>query len=158
VDTTARAMMQSGNRDENLASLLPAELAGRNLVVFDGVCVLCSGFARTVAWLDRGDRFRFATAQSPLGEALFRHFGLPTEVYETNLVLIDGTGYTRMDSLIATFIALGWPWRAIALLKVLPRPVRDWLYRRIARNRYALFGRLDRCEVPSGRLRNRLIG
>lgn len=138
--------------------LLPADLAGRDLIVFDGVCVLCSGFARTVARLDRRDRFRFATAQSPLGEALFRQFGLPTDVYETNLVLIDGVGHTRMDSLIATFVALGWPWRVVAALKLLPRPLRDWLYRRIARNRYALFGRLDRCEVPSGRLRDRLIG
>ncbi len=148
--------MQADTRRD--AAELPLELAGRNLVVFDGECVLCSGFVKTIAWLDTRDRFRFATAQSPLGEALFRQFGLPTEVYETNLVLIDGVGYTRMDSLIATAIALGWPWRALAVLRLLPRRLSDFIYRRIARNRYALFGRRDGCEVPSDRLRDRLLG
>jgi predicted DCC family thiol-disulfide oxidoreductase YuxK len=138
--------------------LLPAELEGRHLIVFDGVCVLCSGFAKAVARLDRRDRFRFATAQSPLGEALFKHFGLPTDAYETNLVIVDGVGYQRMESLVATMRALGWPWRAASLAMLLPMPVRDWIYRRIASNRYALFGKKDSCEIPDGRLRSRLIG
>ena len=114
--------MQADTRRTDLTGLLPPELAGRNLIVFDGVCVFCSGFATMVARLDRADRFRFATAQSPLGEALFRRHGLPTEVYETNLVVTDGIGYTRMESLIATADALGWPWRALRLLKLLPEP------------------------------------
>lgn len=150
--------MQADTRRTDLTGLLPPELAGRNLIVFDGVCVFCSGFATMVARLDRADRFRFATAQSPLGEALFRRHGLPTEVYETNLVVTDGVGYMRMESLIATANALGWPWRALRLLKLLPEPLRDWLYRCVARNRYALFGRRDNCDIPDRRLRDRLIG
>ena len=93
------------------------------LIVFDGVCVLCSGFAQSVVRLDRAQKFRFATAQSPLGEALYRKYGLRTDIYETNIVIIDGVAYQRMDSLIAVFDALGWPWRAVRVLKLLPRPV-----------------------------------
>lgn len=148
----------TASRPDNPSPLLPAELAGRHLIVFDGVCVLCSGFAKAVARLDGQDRFRFATAQSPLGTALFRHYGLPTETYETNLVIIDGVGYQRMESLVATMKALGWPWRAAGVLLLLPKPLRDWLYRCIASNRYALFGRKDSCELPSDGLRKRLIG
>ena len=128
------------------------------LVVFDGVCVLCSFFARFIVLFDRERRFRFATAQSPLGEALFRAHGLRTDVYETNLVLIDGVPHTRLDSLVATAVALGWPLRVAAVLNVMPRPWRDWLYDRIAKNRYAIFGRKDSCEIPAGDLRERLIG
>ncbi|WP_274626611.1 thiol-disulfide oxidoreductase DCC family protein [Arvimicrobium flavum] len=84
-----------------LADILPAALGDRHLVVFDGVCVLCSGFARTIMRLDRHDRFRFTTAQSPLGEALFRRFGLPVDDYETNLVLVDGVAHLRMEGFIA---------------------------------------------------------
>jgi predicted DCC family thiol-disulfide oxidoreductase YuxK len=136
-----------------------ADLDGRYpLIVFDGVCVLCSGFARTVVRLDRQNRFRFATAQSPLGEALYRKHGLRTDVYETNLVIIDGVAYTRMESLVAVMDVLGWPWRAAKVLMLLPRPLRDWFYNRIARNRYALFGRKDSCEIPSAELRARIIG
>jgi predicted DCC family thiol-disulfide oxidoreductase YuxK len=63
-----------------------------------------------------------------------------------------------MDSLIAVYDALGWPWRAVRVLKLLPRPVRDWLYGLIARNRYALFGQKANCDIPSAALRNRIIG
>jgi predicted DCC family thiol-disulfide oxidoreductase YuxK len=128
------------------------------LIVFDGVCVLCSGFARTVVRLDREKRFRFVTAQSPLGEALYRRHGLRTDVYETNLVIVDGVAYTKMDSFIAVMSALGWPWRVAKMLGLLPRPIRDWIYDRVAKNRYALFGRKESCEIPSSELRERIIG
>ncbi|WP_407660573.1 thiol-disulfide oxidoreductase DCC family protein [Mesorhizobium huakuii] len=128
------------------------------LIVFDGVCVLCSGFVRMVVRLDRQSRFRFATAQSPFGEALFRKHGLRTDAYETNLVLVDGLAFTKLDSLVAVMSELGWPWRAAKVLLLLPRPLRDWLYIGIAGNRYALFGRKDSCDIPSAELRGRLIG
>ena len=66
--------------------------------MFDGVCVLCSGFARFILKRDRDFAFRFTTAQSPLGQALFRHYGLDTETFETNLVLVDGRAYAKLDT------------------------------------------------------------
>ncbi|MBZ9738026.1 MULTISPECIES: thiol-disulfide oxidoreductase DCC family protein [unclassified Mesorhizobium] len=132
--------------------------ASQPLIVFDGVCVFCSGFVRMVVRLDRKARFRFATAQSPLGEVLFRGYNLPTDSYETNLVLVGGVPFTRLDSFVAVMTELGWPWRAARALLLLPRPLRDWFYDRIAGNRYALFGRKDSCDVPSAELRGRLIG
>lgn len=128
------------------------------LIVFDGICVLCSGFVRMVVRLDRQGRFRFATAQSSFGEALFRKHGLRTDSYETNLVLIDGVAFTRLDSFVAVMSELGWPWRAMKALLLLPRPLRDWLYDRVAKNRYALFGRKDSCDIPSPELRERFLG
>ena len=130
----------------------------RPLIVFDGVCVLCSGFVRMVIRLDRRQRFRFATAQSPLGETLFIERGLRTDSYETNLVLVDGIAFTQLDSFVAVMAELGWPWRAAKVLLLLPRPLRDWLYDRVAKNRYALFGKKDSCDIPSPELRRRFIG
>ena len=128
------------------------------LLVFDGVCVFCSGFVQLIVRLDRKKRFRFATAQSPFGEALFRRHGLPTDDYDSNLAIIDGVGFTHLDSFIAIMAELGWPWRAAKALLILPRPLRDWIYNRVAKNRYALFGRKDSCEIPSAELRQRLVG
>ena len=116
------------------------------------------GCGRAIMRLDRHDRFRFATAQSPLGEALFRHFGLPIDDYETNLVLVDGVAYQRLDGFIAAMAALGWPWRAARLLRLLPAGLRDSLYGLIARNRYRIFGRRAQCEIPSKAFRERLVG
>lgn len=136
----------------------PAYDGRQPLIVFDGICVLCSSFARFVVRFDRDQQFRFVTAQSPLGEALYRKYGLRTDFYETNLVIIDGVAYLRLDSLIAALDLIGWPWRAARILKPLPRPIRDWLYGLIARNRYALFGKKQDCEIPSAALRARIIG
>ena len=130
----------------------------RPLIVFDGVCVLCNGFARFVARHDEADRFRFAEAQSALGGALFRHYGLDDTDFETNLLIQDGYAYGRMEAFARILSELGGVWSAARAVLALPRPVRDWLYDRIAKNRYEIFGRYETCPArrdPS--IGNRLI-
>jgi predicted DCC family thiol-disulfide oxidoreductase YuxK len=72
----------------------------RALLVFDGVCVLCSASARFILKRDHAWRFRFATAQSPLGQALFRHYGLDAQTFETNLLLVEGRAYAKLDTVV----------------------------------------------------------
>ena len=129
----------------------------KGLIVFDGVCVLCTGFARFVLTRDRDFAFRLTTAQSPLGQALFRHYGLDTETYETNLVLIDGRAHAKLDTVVAVAQRLGGPWRLLWTLRLLPRPVADWIYDRVAQNRYRLFGRTDACILPPPEWRARFL-
>jgi predicted DCC family thiol-disulfide oxidoreductase YuxK len=136
---------------------VPAFADDKALVVFDGVCVLCSGFARFILEHDRDFAFRLTTAQAPLGQALFRHYGLNTQEFETNLVLVDGRAYGKLDSIVVAAERLGGVWRALSLLRLLPRPIADWLYDRVARNRYALFGRTERCMIPPAEWRDRFI-
>ena len=127
------------------------------LIVFDGECVLCSVFARFVFARDRRARFRFTMAQSDLGQALYRHYGLDTRDFETNLVIIDGRLHGKLSGFARVMAELVWPWRALAVLRLVPRPLGDWLYDRIAKNRYRLFGRYDTCRLPSPELRARVI-
>jgi predicted DCC family thiol-disulfide oxidoreductase YuxK len=136
---------------------VPAFADDKAVVVFDGVCVLCSGFARFILKRDSEFAFRLATAQSRLGQALFRHYALATDDFETNLVLVDGRAYGKLDSVAAAGTRLGGPWRALSLLRLLPRPFADWLYDRIARNRYALFGRTEHCMIPPPEWRDRFM-
>jgi len=124
----------------------------RPLIVFDGVCVLCNGFARFVAKRDSAERFRFAEAQSALGGALFRHYGLDDIDFETNLLIQDGRAYGRIEAFARILGELGGPWSAAKAVLALPRPVRDWLYDRIAKNRYAIFGRYETCPAKGDRL------
>ena len=127
------------------------------LIVFDGECVLCSAFTRFVFRHDRRGRFRFTMAQSPLGQGLYRHYGLNPQDFETNLVILDGVLHAKMASFATVMATLGWPWRALSVVRLIPRPIGDWLYDRIARNRYRLFGRYDACRMPSPELRARVI-
>ena len=136
---------------------VPTFADDKAVLVFDGVCVLCSGFARFILKRDATFAFRLVTAQSPLGQALFRHYGLATDDFETNLVLADGRAYAKLDTVVIAGERLGGLWRLLALLHLLPRPFADWLYDRVARNRYALFGRTEICMMPPPKCRDRFI-
>jgi predicted DCC family thiol-disulfide oxidoreductase YuxK len=121
---------------------------GGPIILFDGHCVLCSANARFVLRHDRRRRFRLAAAQSEAGAALQRRFGLNRDSLETIAVIEDGRAITESDAVIAIAAGLGWPWRAAAAAKLVPRALRDSLYRWIARNRYRWFGRRESCWRP----------
>ena len=129
-------------------SALLETVGDKPLIVFDGMCVLCSANARFVLKHDRRRRFRLTTAQGPLGEALYHRYGLANGDYETMLVIERGELLTQSDAAIAIARGLGWPWRAAAAARIVPRPIRDAVYRLVARNRYRWFGRREACWVP----------
>lgn len=118
------------------------------LIVFDGHCVLCSANARFVLRHDRARRFRLTIAQGETGRDVQRRFGLDPEALATIIVVQDGKALVRSDAVLAIVAGLGWPWRAFALFRLVPRFVRDPLYGLVARNRYRWFGRRDACFLP----------
>jgi predicted DCC family thiol-disulfide oxidoreductase YuxK len=136
---------------------VPAFDDSRPLIVFDGDCVFCSRSMRLVARADRRRRFRMTSAQQPLGQALYRHIGLPNDRFDTYLVLIDGWIFRRTDALIAMAGLLPWPYRAAELLRFVPRRLRDAGYDLLAGNRYRLFGRKVACGLADPALRGRLL-
>ena len=133
-----------------------AEDLTQDLVVFDGDCVLCSHSARFVHRNDRALRFRFVAIKSPYGRALAVRFGIDPEAPETNLAVLDGRVFFKLDAVIAVLAALP-SWRWMAVLKVIPKPVRDWIYDRIARSRYAIFGRREQCWAGSADFQSRIL-
>lgn len=130
----------------------------KTLIIFDGVCVLCSGFAQFVLARDPGRRVLFALAQSDFGEALYRHYDLKPSDYETNLVIADGRLFVKTRAFAKVMTTLGWPWKACALVRLVPTPIADWLYDRVARNRYRIFGRHDVCMLPDPSMQSRMVG
>lgn len=130
----------------------------RPLLVFDGECVMCSHSAEFVLARDRPRQFRFLAAQSDLGRALFDHFGLDSEDFETFLVLHEGRPYLRSSAALKIAALLGFPWTVFSVFRLVPRPLRDWVYDLIARNRFRLFGRRDQCYLPSPEDAERFLG
>ena len=128
------------------------------LIVFDGDCVLCSRSMRLILRLDRAERFRFATAQGDIGQGLYRYLDLPTDNFETYLLVADGKVHQRTAAVIEIAKRLGWPWKAGVALIVIPRPIRDALYNLIARHRYRIFGRSTACGMADPAVRERILG
>jgi predicted DCC family thiol-disulfide oxidoreductase YuxK len=118
------------------------------IVVFDGKCVLCSGFAQFVLRHDRDARFRLLAAQSGLGDALYRHFELDPLHYET-YILLDGIAYFRSEAAIRILEGLGMPWRLASIGHLCPLRIRDGFYDFVARNRLRWFGARRTCYVPA---------
>lgn len=127
------------------------------VVLFDGVCRLCSTWARFLIRFDRDRVFRLATVQSEAGKAILAWHGLPTDSYETMVVVEGPTVYTKSAAFIRVVARLPFPWPLTGVVWIIPRFIRDWLYDRVARNRYKLFGRYDTCLVPSPDIASRFL-
>lgn len=125
--------------------LVPPFPDDKPILFYDGVCVLCSGFADTVLRLDRRQRIRLAAAQSPLGQSIYTHYGLQQGDYETNLFLADGIPHQKLNAFLKVMSVLGFPWSLTGIAYILPAPIRNWCYDRVARNRYRVFGKHDAC-------------
>ena len=141
----------------HLDPYVPTWDESKGLIVFDGECIFCSSFVRFVLRHDHQARFNFTMAQSKLGQALYRHYRLNTTEYETNLVISHGRLYEKLNAFIKVMSELGWPWRVFVILRILSRQIAAWLYDRIAKNRYRIFGRYETCMLPSEALRARII-
>ena len=136
---------------------VPAFEGGGPVVFMDGDCALCTRSARTIAKLDRVGEFRVCPIQSALGRGMLKHYGLDPDDPESWLYLADGKAYTSLDAVIRVGQRLGGWGRTLRILRILPRRAQDWLYRRIARNRYRLFGRTHMCDLPDRDLRRQLL-
>lgn len=137
---------------------VPAFPDDRPILIFDGNCVLCSSFAQFILRHDKAHRFRLMAAQTALGAALYRHFGLDPSDYETNILIEDGRAWLKSEGSIRVFEYLGWPWSLVAVGRLLPRAARDWLYEIIARNRLRWFGIRASCFQPDPSQADRFLG
>jgi predicted DCC family thiol-disulfide oxidoreductase YuxK len=135
------------------------------IIYYDGLCGLCDGFARFVVARDRLARYRFAPLQ---GETARVRLGanLPLDALST-IVLEDDPALrpigaadglrVRSDAALAILAGLGHGWGAVRVLRIVPRPIRDWVYNFIARHRLRWFGRRDACRIPGPDERDRFL-
>ena len=128
----------------------------RPVILFDGVCNLCNRFVLFVIDRDRQAHFSFASLQSEPGRRLLQAYGIPDDV--STLVLVeDGRVSTRSTAALRIASWLGPAWSMCRVLMLIPRPARDLVYDWVARYRYAWFGRLDSCRLPTNELRTRFL-
>jgi predicted DCC family thiol-disulfide oxidoreductase YuxK len=123
--------------------------------LFDGVCVLCSGGVRHVLKHERRHNMRFVAIQSDEGKALARQHGIDPENPESFLFIDDGKALAKSDGVLALLYHINGPARLLRVGTLLPKLIRDWLYDRVAQNRYRLFGKRNSCMMPEESQRHR---
>jgi len=129
----------------------------RPIIIFDGYCAMCSGFARFVLRHDRNGMFRLVPAQSALGRALYVHYGLDPVDYETNILVENGVAWFKAEGSIRMAERLGLPWRLAAAARLLPGAWREALYDIVARNRLRIFGKREVCYVSDPHYADRFL-
>jgi predicted DCC family thiol-disulfide oxidoreductase YuxK len=118
------------------------------VVLFDGTCKLCNGWAKFIIRHDRLHCIRLATVQSSQGQQLLAWAGLPTDHFNTIVLIANDSFSVRSDAMFEILSRLPPPWPWISVFRFVPGAFRDWAYDRIALNRYALFGRYDSSRAP----------
>jgi predicted DCC family thiol-disulfide oxidoreductase YuxK len=128
------------------------------VVLFDGVCNLCNATVNFLIDRDPGARLRFAALQSPEGQAVLARVGRQVQGEPESVFLVEGGRlYERSTAALRIARVLKGPWPLFYALVAVPRPLRDVVYRWVARNRYRWFGKADACRLPTPALRARFL-
>lgn len=127
------------------------------ILIFDGVCNICSFGVGIVLRADRKGVFRFAFGQGERGAALKEAYGLPKGDLESVTLIEDGRCYSKSDAVIEVVRRLPFPWPLLSVFKIVPKFLRDPLYSLVARNRYRWFGMRETCFIPAPEHMNRFI-
>jgi predicted DCC family thiol-disulfide oxidoreductase YuxK len=129
----------------------------RPIIIFDGNCVLCSGSAAFVLRHDAAGTFRLLAAQSPLGGALYSHYGLDPKDYETMILIAEGVAHFKSEAAIRIAQGLGLPWSLAGGFRIVPRRLRDAVYGWVARNRIRWFGARTVCYRADPKFAGRFL-
>ena len=128
------------------------------IILYDGVCGLCNRLNQFLLKRDIHDRIRFASLQSEFAAKVLRRHGADPDDLDTVYVIEDYETpnerlLARSDAILDVVRELGGFWKIAGWGKILPRPIRDTLYKLVARNRYRVFGKYDTCMMPEPRYR-----
>jgi predicted DCC family thiol-disulfide oxidoreductase YuxK len=127
------------------------------IVLFDGICHLCTTSVQFIITRDPNGYFTFASLQSEVGRTLLEKHGLHPDALDM-FVLIEGSRcFTRSDAALRVAKHLSGCWSLLRILSLIPKPIRDWGYTIIARNRYRWFGTHEICMVPSQDMLDRFL-
>ncbi len=130
----------------------------RPILLFDGVCNLCTGSVRFVIQRDAGKQFRFASLQSSIAKELLGTDGDEAAENPESIVLIDDDGiWHRSTAALRIAGRLSGLWSLLQVFMIVPRPLRDCVYDFIGRRRYRWFGRTEACWVPEQDVSDRFL-
>ena len=127
------------------------------ILLFDGVCNLCTGIVKFIIKNDKKEVFRFAALQSQSGQALLKKLNLPATDFDTFVLIIGDQYYTKSTAVLHVLKALGGLWEVLYVYIVFPESMRDFIYDIVARTRYRVFGKKETCLVPSPEIKDRFL-
>lgn len=127
------------------------------IVLFDGVCNFCNAAVNFVIFRDKAGYFKFAPLQSEIGEELAGKHGIDKIETDSVIVVEDEKVYTHSSAALQIAKRLDGIWKLAYAFVIVPKPLRDLLYKLFAKHRYRLFGKQDACMMPTPDVRARFL-
>jgi len=130
--------------------------AAHPVILFDGVCNLCTSSVQFIIRRDKKSLFQFASLQSAYGGQQLRDLNLPSREFNS-LILVSDKVYQKSSAALEITRHLSGAWPVLYIFKLVPRFFRDWIYEGVSKNRYRLFGKKEECMIPAPELKSRFI-
>jgi predicted DCC family thiol-disulfide oxidoreductase YuxK len=120
-----------------------------SIIIFDGVCNFCNASVDFIMKRDKEQRLKFTANQNPAGQEILKRENVPTEDVGTLYFWDEGKLYQQSTAALKIARYLAFPWNLAYVFIIVPRFIRDAVYRVVARNRYNWFGKKDACRMPT---------
>jgi len=128
------------------------------VIVFDGVCNLCNNSVAFVIKRDKSYKFKFAPLQSETAKNLISKLSMSNNKIDSIILIDNHKYYIKSTAAIRICKELGAMWSLVYILILVPKPVRDYIYDIVAKNRYKWFGKKEQCMIPAKELESRFLG
>ncbi|WP_455212262.1 thiol-disulfide oxidoreductase DCC family protein [Kaarinaea lacus] len=138
-----------------------------HIILFDGVCNLCSASVQFVLKRDSKELFQFCSLQSNAGKRLLKKYGLQNFELQSNVLqhagsssmvlLQDGKSFTKSSAALTVARGLRWPWPLLYGFIIVPKFLRDAVYDFIGNRRYRWFGKKNNCWIPPHPMKHRFL-
>lgn len=131
---------------------------GKKIILFDGICNLCNTTVQKIIKKDSKNSFIFAALQSNIGKKIITKLNIDLSKIDSIILYEQGSSYHIKSSAVLKIMnEFGGFWKVSQILFLLPKPVRDFFYNYIAKNRYKWFGKKDNCIIPSKELKSKFL-
>ena len=127
------------------------------VILFDGVCNLCSGAVAFIIKRDKSARYKFAALQSETGKNFISKFNLSPEKIDSIFLVDNDTYYIKSTAVIKICRDLGALWPLVYIFILIPKALRDYIYDLVAKNRYRWFGKQEQCLIPGEEIESRFL-
>ncbi|UUF13177.1 MULTISPECIES: thiol-disulfide oxidoreductase DCC family protein [Flavobacterium] len=141
-----------------IASFLAMTVAGKKIILFDGVCNLCNGAVQFIIKHDKKNVFRFVALQSDLGKEICKYIGVDQTKIDSIILYNPGVAYYHKSSAVIEIANdLGGFYTLLSVFKILPEKLRNYIYNYIAKNRYKWYGKKESCMIPTPELKAKFL-
>ena len=127
------------------------------IVLFDGVCNMCVYSVQFIINRDKKDVFRFASIQSSIGQDLIQKYSIDVKKNDSIIVIKDQSVKYRSSAVLYILCYLQTIWKILLVSYIIPNPIRDFFYKIIARKRYSLFGKKNKCMIPDSSMSSKFL-